>query len=483
MGLIFRTAVIILLSVALAACQSVGDRRKSPWHHPEPSSQESFPLHTQTQGESVSEIISSAQSESSESEEQDNIDQILEDSESFQLAMSKPIQMWKDYFTGRGRKWFQRALDRGAPIMSTMRAMLVQEGLPADIVYLSLIESGFNNIARSRSRAVGAWQFMKWTGKNYGLKITPWIDERRDPIKATQAAIKYLSDLHDMFDNWYLAITAYNAGENKISRAITRYRTRDAEKLLKYHYLKRETRNYVPKLIAAIEIAKNSEKYGFQKPHLTPYTYATVLAKKPVSLNTFAKHLDISYTDLRDLNAELIASITPPEMEYPLKVPVELKDKAESVIANAYAKIPTSPYATYYIHRGDSLWQIANRYGTTTSVLKQINASLTHNNQLRIGQRLLVPVTPKYAAHYASKSIDRVVAAADSDAASSDGGGTTAVASASDAKSKMIHTVRTGESLWSISQKYGISIGRIKRANAAIRSRIFPGQRLIIPTA
>lgn len=461
MGQIFKTSVMILLAAVLSACQTVGDRRKHDHH-----------AYSPPEDKSIDQVISSAEEENQTPE-----NQILEIPESFQLSMGKPIQQWMDYFTGRGRKWFQRALDRGAPIMSTMQERLTRAGLPADMVYLSMIESGFNNHARSRSRAVGAWQFMKSTGKNYGLKITPWIDERRDPIKATHAAIKYLSDLRDMFDDWYLAMMAYNAGEGKIARAINRYRTRDPEKLLKHSYLKRETRNYVPKFIAAMTIAKDPEKYGFEKPRATPYTYATVMAKKPVSLKTLANHLDVSYNDLRDLNAELITNITPPNTEYPLKVPHELKEKTESAITLAYAKIPTTPYGTHKVHRGDTLSRIARRYGTTVSTLKQVNASLTHTHLLQIGQNLVVPVTPQYASQYTSESVDRVIAAAE------DSRVHTSITVASAAQGRTVHTVSRGENLWSISKKYGTSVRLIKKVNAMARSRIYPGQRLLIPEA
>jgi LysM repeat protein len=186
------------------------------------------------------------------------------------VHVNSAVEGWVGYFTGRGRPFFERYLERSEYFIPYIEPLLRQNGMPTDLVYLAMIESGFNNLARSRAKAVGPWQFMSATGKRYGLMVNWWVDERRDIRKSTLAAVEYLRDLYNMFSSWELASAAYNAGEGKVARAVQRYGSRDFWTISRHKYLKSETRNYVPKMIAAAFIAKNREQFGFKAARARP---------------------------------------------------------------------------------------------------------------------------------------------------------------------------------------------------------------------
>ncbi|NDD91219.1 hypothetical protein EBZ37_03950 [bacterium] len=184
----------------------------------------------------------------------------------FPVTLNSRVEFWVDYFTGRGRKNFERYLERSEFFIPYIQPILRQNGMPEDLVYLAMIESGFNNHARSHAKAVGPWQFISATGKRYGLMVNWWVDERRDTRKSTLAAVEYLRELYSMFRSWELAAASYNAGEAKIARAIRRYGTKDFWSLARHAFLRQETRDYVPKIIAAAIVAKNRTQFGFAGP-------------------------------------------------------------------------------------------------------------------------------------------------------------------------------------------------------------------------
>lgn len=188
----------------------------------------------------------------------------------YPITVNSAVEKWIDYFTGRGRKHFVRYLERSEHFIPFIRPLLRQYGLPEDLVYLAMIESGFNNHARSTAKAVGPWQFIPATGKRYGLAVNWWVDERRDTRKSTLSAAQYLKDLHEMFHSWELAAASYNAGEAKIARLIRRYGTADFWALTKHRFLRPETRDYVPKIIAAALLAKNRTQFGFPPSKILP---------------------------------------------------------------------------------------------------------------------------------------------------------------------------------------------------------------------
>lgn len=181
----------------------------------------------------------------------------------FPVTLNSRVEFWVNYFTGRGRPHFTKYLERSEFFIPFIRPILKQNGLPEDLVYLAMIESGFNNHAKSTAKAVGPWQFISATGKRYGLMVNWWVDERRDTRKSTLAAVDYLRELNQMFNSWELAAAAYNAGESKIARGIRRYGTRDFWALTRHRFLRQETRDYVPKIIAAAIVSKNRRQFGF----------------------------------------------------------------------------------------------------------------------------------------------------------------------------------------------------------------------------
>ncbi len=244
-----------------------------------------------------------------------------------------------------------------------MKNLLKENGLPEDLVYLSLIESGFNPYAYSRSKASGPWQFIYLTGKKYGLKVNWWVDERRDPEKSTIAAAKYLKDLYDMFECWYLAAAGYNAGENKIASAMKRYRTEDFWELTKYRYLKKETKDYVPQMIAAALIAKDPEKYGFTNiEYEEPLRYDKVKVPGLTPLSLISQACEVSLDEIKDLNPELRRGVTPPgETEYEIKIPSGAKER---FLRNFETLQPLRKFQfkTHMVKKGETLPKIARLY-------------------------------------------------------------------------------------------------------------------------
>jgi LysM repeat protein len=186
------------------------------------------------------------------------------------LTINSRVEFWIDYFTGKGRGHFEKYLERSEYFIPYITPVLKQNGMPQDLVYLAMIESGFNNLARSHAKAVGPWQFISATGKRYGLMVNWWVDERRDVRKSTLAALEYLRDLYGMFQSWELAAAAYNAGEAKVARAIQRFGTKDFWVISRHRFLRPETRDYVPKIIAAAIVAKNRTQFGFAEARVRP---------------------------------------------------------------------------------------------------------------------------------------------------------------------------------------------------------------------
>ena len=314
------------------------------------------------------------------------------------LTFNSKVAYFTRYFQDSGRSSFARWLSRSERYIPMMRQVLRKEGLPEDLVYLAMIESGFSPHALSVASAVGPWQFMSETGKRYALRIDPWIDERRDPLKSTVAAALYLKELYGMFNNdWYLAAAGYNAGENKILRAISMYNTRDFWELSKGEYLKRETKDYVPKLLAAAIIAKEPAKYGFAYvAYLPPMEFDIVRIPSRTDLDLVAKALEIPTQTIRELNPELRRSCTPPDYpEYQLKIP---KGKSE-LFATEYAKIPEAEryrervrIAQYRARRRDTLASIAHRFKTTPEVIAELNSLGKKGRRQLRGRLLTVPV-------------------------------------------------------------------------------------------
>jgi membrane-bound lytic murein transglycosylase D len=273
-----------------------------------------------------------------------------------------------------------------------MKIHLKENGVPEDLVYLALIESGFNPYAYSRAKASGPWQFISLTGKRYGLQANGWVDERRDPEKSTIAAARYLKDLYDLFECWYLAVAGYNAGETRIATAVKRYGTGDFWELTKYRDLKQETKDYVPQIIAAAVIAGNPVQYGFTGiEYEEPLCYEKVPVPEVTDLRIIARACKISIEDLQSLNPELLRGYTPPNASnYEVKIPCGRK---ELFLNNFEALRPLKKFQikTHVVKKGDTLSRIAKSYGVKVAPIQEIN-QLKKATHLSVGMNLLIPV-------------------------------------------------------------------------------------------
>ncbi|HRP07924.1 MAG TPA: lytic transglycosylase domain-containing protein, partial [Gemmatimonadales bacterium] len=263
------------------------------------------------------------------------------------------VQYYIDFFTGRGRNGFQSWLDRMPRYESYARERFAEQGLPGDLVYLALIESGFSPVAVSRVRAVGMWQFMQATGRGYGLRVDAWVDERRDPIKSTDAAARHLKDLTDRFGSHFLAAAAYNGGAGRVGRGLTRITALAGSgdeqvdpssdemffELAQTPHLFQETKDYVPKLIAAALIAKDPERYDFVMPDsVEPFPLDSVMVDGSTGLDLIAKLAKVKVEEIGALNPHILRGYTPPGGRYPVRVP----SGTASAISAAYAAIPAS---------------------------------------------------------------------------------------------------------------------------------------------
>jgi membrane-bound lytic murein transglycosylase D len=368
-----------------------------------------------------------------------------------------------EMFQTQKREWFQEALDRSAHYMPLLKRVLAEEDVPRDLVYLAMIESAFKTRAVSRAGARGMWQFISGTGKLYGLRQDYWVDDRYDPEKATRAAARHLKDLYDEFGDWYLACAAYNAGARRIERAIRRSGSRDFWTLAQRRFLPRETRSYVPLILAATVIGKSPETYGFTPAAGAPLDYDVVELDAPIDLETAAKSVGGSSEDLKLLNPELRHWVTPLDREtYGLKVP----KGTQAAFLDAIAALPEDErvrFGAHVVERGDTLSRIARRYGTSVEALASANR-LSARSIIHPGQTLTVPVPPGVLAkgskgYYFSSSRDTVP---DGD--------------------REVYVVVRGDTLGAIASSFRMSVAELRRLNdiPPDSSRIHPGQRLVV---
>jgi membrane-bound lytic murein transglycosylase D len=305
------------------------------------------------------------------------------------IEMNAAVESWLQYYQTRGRESFEITLTRAGRYERLMREIFRRKGLPEDLVFLSLIESGFAPTAYSRARAAGLWQFVPATARIYELEMSSWVDERLDPIAATQAAAEYLEDLHREFGDWYLTVAAYNAGPGRVHQAIRRSGSRDYWTIVERRALSRETRDYVPKLIAAALIAKQPGKYGLRSRPEPIATFDIVHVPDATSLDVVAEAAVVPLDRILALNLHLVRGITPPGQRYPVRLPAG----RPRAFAENFAKLPASERVRSIVHivrYGENLQRIAHQYGARLSDILQANDGL-EPNRLVVGQRLVVP--------------------------------------------------------------------------------------------
>jgi membrane-bound lytic murein transglycosylase D len=279
-----------------------------------------------------------------------------------------------------------------------MKDILRDKGLPEELAFLPLIESGFYLNAYSRARAVGPWQFIASTAKRYGLVIDWWRDERKDPVKSTHAAAEYLRDLYRMFGSWKLALAAYNAGEGRIQRALKRTGAEDYWSLLNTRQIRNETKEYVPRYIAATMIANAPEDYGFYNlVYHEPLEYDKVSISSPVDVDVIARCAEVTVEDIRRLNPELRRWSTPPNVQsYTIRIP----QGSTEVFVENLEKIPVEErfsVDTYKVKKGDNLRKIAKKTGIPVNVILAMN-SMAGIERLEIGEDIKIPPKGKYYA-------------------------------------------------------------------------------------
>ena len=375
----------------------------------------------------------------------------------FPVVMNKQVGMYLDLFQSKQKRQFKQWLARSTRYKSLMETELEKAGLPRDLVYLSMIESAFYPLAYSRSRAVGLWQFMKPTGRAYNLKIDKYVDERRDARKSSKAAASYLSNLYREFGDWHLAVAAYNGGPGKIRAGLRRYKTDNFWDLASHNYLKMETKRYVPKLIAAILIAKEPEKYGFYDiRYEAPLQYDTLNVRPGMSLAAVAMISDSSTKKIKQLNRELRKDITPlNRASYAVNIPHSSALLARKNLSRLHSVVNTD-FKSYKIKNGDTLSKICKKYRVNKTTLLKVNN--LHSSQLVVGHNLRIPYStvtyqllPENFA--GAKDIFR--------------------------KNLILHRIKPGESVSQIAHRYNVPVSMIVQWNGLTSvHKIRAGQQL-----
>ena len=424
------------------------------------------------------------------------------------FASHPRVQYYLNYFRGASRTGMNVFLTRGARYEAMIRSRFEAEGLPGDLGYLALIESGYSNEAVSRAHAVGMWQFMKGTAKGYGLRIDTWVDERRDPVKATSAAARHLSKLRSRFGSLYLAAAAYNAGAGKVSRSLGKLEwdapadanvepdtliqaevpdsseeEEEAEepglddleaaidasdissdhaffRLASSRLLAVETQDYVPKLIAAAVVAKQPEHFGIAAPVAAPFTYDSIVVNSTAGLDVIARLAEVSLAEIRELNPQYLRLATPPRSESVIRLPVGAGEKVSERYAALSPKARVQ-FLTHVVRQGERLARIAARYHLPTSEIQAANPKLKPPH-LKAGTRLVIPTVAVPSA-LAMRALGKP----------SRGGH----------QGSVTHRVRSGETLIGIARRYRVTLRALRRANAIpIEYTLKAGKKLRIPS-
>ena len=373
------------------------------------------------------------------------------------VELNDAVVAYIRFFQTDAREHFSKWLSRSTRYVPLMRQVLEKEGLPLDLVYLSMIESGFSAYAFSFAKAAGPWQFVVGTSRRYGLVTDFWVDERRDPYKATVAAARYLKVLKQRFHgDWYLAWAGYNAGEGRITRAIRKDRTTDFWRMMgKGRTLRAETRHYVPKLIAAALIAKHPERFGFHVDYEQPREAEEVRVPDATDLHVLAKTAGITFEELRDLNPELRRFCTPPG-GYTLKLPRGTK---EAFLAE-YQKLDARDRLSFTEHRvekGEPLNRIARAYGVSEAAILRTNGIKSYR-QIKPGRILVIAMAGSSRMLAGSQLEDR-------HGRPRAQGRAVMTAVAPGAKAGTLYTVQPGDTLWSIAARFATTVDKLRKLN------------------
>jgi membrane-bound lytic murein transglycosylase D len=445
------------------------------------------------------------------------------------MVLNDKVAAYVDYFTNAHRSFFEASLARSGRYVETFVKIFEEAGIPKDLVYMAHVESAFKTNAYSRAQAKGIFQFIAWTGRRYGLRIDGWIDERSDPRKSAHAAAAYLKDLYGMFGDWYLALAAYNAGEGKIQRSLSKTGKTDFWSLASTRSLRHETRDYVPAILAATLIAKDPSKFGFAVAPEAEVPTDVVPIDGQTDLRILARLAGTDADTLRQLNPQLRRGATPPAAVTDVRVPAGLGEATRQ----AYAALPDADrmvLARHQVAKGETVYAVATHYGVTTAAVLRANG-LSKSASLKAGQELVIPATAAPSAGgdaFRSEAVSYRVRSGDtlstiarryrtspaaianvsgigvrstlhvgqrlripaSRGAAKSGGGSTSTASSgggagrtSASAGSVVHTVRRGETLARIAGTYRVTVDQICALNnIAANGVLYPGTRLKIRT-
>lgn len=384
------------------------------------------------------------------------------------LVDNKWVQVEIKSFQTAERKFFEEAYRRSGQYRPIIVEELKKAGLPEELSWLPLIESGYKTRALSRARALGLWQFIASTGYRYGLKRDKFIDERMDPVKSTRAAIKYLQELHNFFGDWTTAIAAYNCGEIRVQKVIQAQKIDYLDNFWDlFANLPYETARYVPRFIATLMIIDNPEKFGFNLPQPDPsLNYETITLQKPFKLSVLASKLGLSQEQLVQLNPELRHNSTP-NYQYELRVPAGWAEPALACLNELPNWMPPEAvFGWHTVRKGETLGLIARRYRTNIKAIVRLN-NLKSSRLIYPGQRLKIPGRARGLTPADDNSSPKTLASS---------------GQASTPDQAIVYVVRAGDTLYQISKNYGVSVDRIKRDNNLSNDILIPGQKLIIKT-
>ena len=400
------------------------------------------------------------------------------------VVYNDQVKKWMDYFLNRGRGFFERYTERAGRYAPILGAILEEHGLPRDLIFLAMAESGFNTSAKSWAAAVGPWQFMPATGRNYGLDQDWYKDERRDPIKATVAAARYLTKLYGDFGSWEVAAAAYNAGEGKLSKAIIKYKSEDFWDISKGRYLKAETKDYVPKIMALAIIGKNLKAFGFDDVEFhEPLDFDEVTVKGSTDLIKLSNALGVEFEEIQRLNPEVLRWFTPPNAaNYKLRIPPNAAEKF--ALCCSKMDLAATDFQEYIITKKNmTLAEISKKFKIRKAyVLSGLN-NVSENTRFQKGDSIKLPfrigefVSPSnnlYADLY-EKPRREVLR-------KNNRNRRLLARSAAGKKPVRYYTVKKGESLFTVAQKHGISVKRLIASNNEIKKsrRVAAGDKLVI---
>jgi len=407
------------------------------------------------------------------------------------IPLNNKVLSYIELFQGNLRDFMSEGLQRGVQYLPMIQAEFREQGIPLDLAYIPLVESAFKNTARSRVKAMGMWQFMSYTARDHGLTQNWYVDERSDPEKATKAAAQYLKTLGKMFeDDWHLVMASYNGGPGRVQRAMKRSGQSDFWALTSSSkYLPRETREYVPMILAAIVIAKNPAQYGFDLQPSIPLAYDKVRVNDPIDLRLVAEWTGAPIGDIESLNPELRRWTTPvPSANYEIKVPVGTGDAFRARLTDTPAE-NLNAFQWHSVKSGETLLTISRKLKVRQADLAEAN-SLTLRSRVRVGQQLIIPRAPTtlLAARPDMPEPETVVADARPDAVAKPVAAKPTASKSVDAQDdkaepeRIVHRVKRGDTLSSIARSYNITIASLKSWNArTIRgNRINIGDRLTI---